>query len=104
MAESEERITRLGGDSLGDELVKRDRISEIGRAWVGRRSQKGQLCRMSAVDAGMRDTRKNGEVASQWLEDLQIGRCFIIQARLLGKQERGVESETRANGNHPAWR
>jgi hypothetical protein len=55
-------------NSLGDELIHRDRISKTSAPWMRSRCEKADIRRMSTINIGMGHAAEDGKVVAMFFE------------------------------------
>ena len=76
-------------------------VSEGKRVWLPMRSE-ADVGRMTAVDIGVRNAGKNGEVLAVLLENFKVGRGRVVAARIGGEELSGQKAEVVADAEHAA--
>ena len=74
------------------------------RSGCGAAGQEAVVGIVAGANVRMRQARDDREVVAEVLEDLQIGRQFVIRARLLREEERRVQAQRRVDTHHAARR
>ena len=69
-----------------------------------RGGEKADIGRMSAVDVGMRNPAKYGEIVAKFLQILQVRRQGVVSPAVFWEKGFGQYTEIVANGEHPAGR
>jgi hypothetical protein len=87
-------------DFVGHYLIQGNTVVETGSAWMRRCGEKGLVCPVTTVDAGMGEPAKYCKLISVRSDLLQVGRERIILSDCLRKKELGDKTEVLADGNH----
>ncbi len=95
---------RVVADVLGRELVERDAVADVALGVldpVPLDAGEQALLAVVAAVAQVRHAGEQRERAAVFLQQLQVARGLVVEPRLLGEQERGVQAQVPGDQHQP---